>query len=291
MNGNIQHASLESLEKTCRKHGFESLHMLMVVRNPLDFIPSHWQQTIKQGGTSSLGEFALKCKADHLKIAAKISRGIPRHEFFHLTVWNYEAVKTQLLEEFETWLNLDLETLVRPSRQVINRSMTLGELEIIRRLNGIVGADTTISYRFMDELPSVVSEHMMLSHETARKVWEEAQADIEEVNSRLGATNALRFADRPQTKERKAFSFTSDQLALIADIIGQTHNRNSILRDEKRILQDANRILQDANRILDDRNQMLAADLTQAWRDPFPHLWRAYKGKLKASVKRFRSAR
>lgn len=297
--------NMKTLESLCRSAGFAKVNILIGVRDPITFAASFWQQEVKAAGYQhELEEHVNRFGHGHLRTAANICRQISESNFFYVRVFNYETHKRNILNVFEDWLQLAPSLLVRPKEQISNRSLSFGELELQKALNGLVANGAFLGSRLVYELPLIKADHHVLSPETARALWAQAEDDIATINSFLPPQEALVFTEPAGPPPPDDYTFNADQLALIARIIAEKHNA---VEDLTRQLAESPKIPPEVAAELDALKSALAeqrepvippevtaeletlqAALRRAWRDPLPHLWAAYAKKVRSGLRRWR---
>ena len=201
------------------------LSVLLFIRDPVAHGCSAYQQLIKrEGETGTLSEFFAQYQAPrHVNLVLDALESIPD---ITLKVMNYSAGKP-IIPIVEAWLGIPSNTLATPPASVVNRSLTVGELELQRQINARSGISGQLAAdRFCNELPDIPSEPVRPSLSDQEQLWERLAPEIEKVNKRVEPhARYLRQRDLCATSascEDREFHFSREQLAVIAGGLSHT---------------------------------------------------------------------
>lgn len=238
------------LVSAARAAGFDRVRILLFIRNPISHCASNYQQSIKRGGhVGTIDEQSERFNFP-LKVAAAI-KACDAEPDIELTIRNYEVARKSLLAETCAWLGIPLEALQAPAMEVVNRSLSRGELEFQRALNQVLGeSGEVLSDVLCELLPRVPAEHVLPSLAAQQRLWERLTPAMEAVNERVGREHGYR-PDIVATDENAAttFTFSLEQIGVIAKALGAEIARGRFLADGDLTLLD---------RILDAQGDMPA---------------------------------
>jgi len=127
--------------------GADRIHIIITLRPPADVLPSRWSELVKEGMTDTFDGWLRRL---YLGQGRRLARGTRRYLNQAGLVRRWAAVagpenvtvivvdgrdKNFLSDVFEQLLDLPARTLARAGTGNSNRSMTVEEAEIVRRLN------------------------------------------------------------------------------------------------------------------------------------------------------------
>lgn len=127
--------------------GADRIHVIITLRQPADVLPSRWSELVKEGMTDTfdgwlrrlyLGEGRRLARGTrrYLNQAGLVRRWAAAAGPDNVTVIIVDAQDKNFLSHvFEQLLGLPARTLSRAGSQNSNRSMTVDEAEVVRRLN------------------------------------------------------------------------------------------------------------------------------------------------------------
>jgi hypothetical protein len=209
-------AVAERLWEVAGPLGFGEVHVLLFIRNPVSLAASAWQQVTKRSG-NVLGIEDFFAKERTPEQVAQLARALRGHPGVHLTVLNYSVCKAELLEATCGWLGLDPSVLVRPAAEVINRSMTAGEIAMQLALNRVLGASARpFSIALCEQLPDVRADEFLPSLAAQEAHWRRNLPAIEEVNGFVDPDHRYSFDGREPQPQPDEFRFTRAQLEVAA---------------------------------------------------------------------------
>ena len=150
-----------------KQFGYQSIEILMFIRDPLEYAISLWQQMVKRRGET----MDLENKVQTEKIYVEVYERVPKlledlhgKENINLTIRNYNRCKDSLLEEVAQWLRVPASALVVPPFRRVNRSMTRGEIRLQMEFNRVLGiCGNLISDPLCEKLTDIEPDRMMPS--------------------------------------------------------------------------------------------------------------------------------
>ena len=177
-----QEGALARLRELARRSGFERIEILIFIRDPLDHLPSFYQQKVKREGFRGGIARLSRIYRVPARVAALL-RGADDAEEIGVTVRNYSRRRSALLAVAADWAGLPEGALAAPGKAVVNRSLTRAELNAQRIINARFGPSGRIAAdRFCEELPDIAAEHVELTRRPARRMIRRLAADIRYVN-------------------------------------------------------------------------------------------------------------
>ena len=174
----------------------ESIDVILVVRDPLDHACSVYSQLVKRHGCQkSLDEWLPNYRFTEkllstLRILTESSR-------VNLTVHHYNSVKRELLATFMSWLNIDssCQWMSTPNT-IVNRSLSLAELNLMRRLNVHLGEKSSIiGEMFVNKIPEESPATLVPSAQVAREFICKWSHHVQEINTLLPDTVNINLPD------------------------------------------------------------------------------------------------
>lgn len=214
-------------------HGFQTLRMLLFIREPVAHAASSYQQTVKRGGSSRPMEeyFASYERPAQVLALLRQFEGRPETRF---DVRNYSAHRDGLLDVVECWLEVPAGTLAMPPVEVVNRSLTGAELELQRQLNRHWGdAAGRVADALCNRLPDIPADAVRPPLEVQEALWERLAPAIGEINHRIPEPERLDRArdivDTPSADDCRHL-FTSAQLAVIAETMASLARKPTVTR-------------------------------------------------------------
>ena len=125
--------------------GFESINLLLFIREPSDHLGSAYGQSIKRGGYfGSIAEFSEKYSKHINAVRRFVQFCYDNQQQVRLSTVNYSKQGPKALEIIENWLDIPSRTLQSPKSSIVNRSMTFAELEFQKLANKKYGASARL---------------------------------------------------------------------------------------------------------------------------------------------------
>jgi len=159
----LQYLNDESLFRLLdigKKNNIE-IKFIYYIRNVLSFFISAYDQLIKRHGECrDITEWSQEATWDHLQAAKTFSKVIPKDNLY---IYSYEHSKSQLITHFMNVIGLQLTNEIiieKINSKKVNRSLTLKERELLRRINKEFGDKYSqeISDRLIYKNPNLTSE-------------------------------------------------------------------------------------------------------------------------------------
>jgi hypothetical protein len=145
-NERFSDAGDEAIERIVRELGGDRVHVVITIRALIRILPSQWQQHVRNGSrkayepwlrrvlrnsTDADAQNAFWVRHAHDRLAARWAKVVGADRV--TVVVGDEADRTMLLRTFESLLGVPAETLQAGAQ--VNRSLSLAETEVIRRVN------------------------------------------------------------------------------------------------------------------------------------------------------------
>lgn len=239
---------------------FEHVRILLLIRDPISHSCSAYQQSIKRGGNAnSLQQYIKTYNGTHTsRVVIETIRSYPNVD---LTVINYSR-KPSVIQSMSDWLGLKMGDLSLPSQSIVNRSLTITELELQRQINIRMG--TNAGHLFADLacniLPDIKPDVVRPSIADQKALWNRLAPDIEFINKVVPEVEKIdidRDMSRSDLEEDEPLSLSVEQLSLIAENICEKFNNLEALRVQVKKLREQNLALREARLALNERNAAL----------------------------------
>lgn len=242
-------------------HHFDKIEIVMLLRDPYDFIRSYYIQRVKtcdfNGSLDEyiqLNEFGLP----HLERVERIIKKCAS-EGYSLRTFQYHNSDSLLKKIIAEVTGVSGFLFTDPPLSKINRSLTEGELYLQRRLNLRLSekklAYWLFAYELVTRVPEIETRLPEASPDIQRKFHEITLPKLQSINSLLPALEAYALKQQPSAKPSAEISpdhytFTKSQLDLLADIIS-----NEILsgKHRKRPLKEFAKRIREKSRSLRSR--------------------------------------
>ena len=208
-----------------RAAGFDTISILLFVRDPMGHASSLWQQGVKRGGKTDPIESAYQAYK-FPALVSKFLRTVQPVDGFEVTLRNYSACRKSLLAETESWLGVPEGTLVAPKATRVNRSMTRAELELQMAFNAHLGkCGDLISDPLCEKLHDVDPDDIRPSVEVQQACWDRLQPPIRVVNAALPADHHYRFDVKEPPSDEGNLEFTPEQVKVFVTSICERMRR------------------------------------------------------------------
>ena len=243
----------------CKVHDIGAVEVLMFLRDPIPHAESSYQQMVKRGGSVDTVETTFTNYTQPEMVRDALTRDYgPVKVNWHL--FSYDRNKTGLLPITEAFLGLPEGTLVRGGDKAVNRSMTAGELTILRGLNAHdPAAASLLADALCNEVPEIASETVYPSTEAQQAMIDRLSGAIAEVDAMLAPSERYSVDLRPPADEAEAFTFSLRQVEVMTATLGARVQDVTIQMQIERARRQINmaQVLFDKGR-LDEADTLLA---------------------------------
>lgn len=241
------------------------IEILLFIRDPISYACSSYQQMVKRGGLSaSLSSFLTDF--DYLKQVNQALDAVEGFPNTKIKVVNYSACDA-LVPVVEEWLGIAPDSLLRPPTRIVNRSLTIGELELQRQVNLRLGSSGSgLADRLCTELPDIPADNLRPSLAEQEQLWERLVPEIDGVNNRVDPC-ARYIKERDVSSlgtvaDPQKFYFSGEQLAVVASLLVAEPEQLEKLRltaARLEALQASHEALSELHRSLRERHRSLQA--------------------------------
>ena len=114
-------ADPEAVAAAARAAGFDAIHVLLFIRNPMEHAASLWQQYLKRGGGSARIEPFFEKYAVPARVAEFLET-YGAHEQIAVTVYNYSRHRAGVLAPVSRWLGVDPDIWTTARAGTLNRT-------------------------------------------------------------------------------------------------------------------------------------------------------------------------
>jgi hypothetical protein len=207
------------------------VHVLLATRQPLEQLSSAYQQFVKRHGYTQsyshfLAQHGYRCRA--LQRAAEV---IARLEELgtRYSLFNYSALRGQISSALMTAIGLQIQGLqLNESSQIVNRSLAASELQLLQIVNALFGQRTgrRLSDALVNTLPTIPAATLTASSEEVAQIQSVNHAALAFLNCRLPGDQQLNCQPRASEAEDSELQFTTDQIAVIRDVLRETLSVN-----------------------------------------------------------------
>lgn len=215
---------LDFMFPVAKQFGYQTIEILMFIREPLEYAISIWQQKVKRSGETLEFENALQAQKNFTEIherVAKLLKNLGGNEHIRLTIRNYSRCKDSLLEEVAQWLRVPATTLVVPPFKRVNRSMTRGEIRLQLEFNRILGAcGNLISDPLCEKLTDIEPDRMMPSLGFQEIYLKDNGPALARANALIKKEDQYHLEQQKPTEETYTYLFNQEQIRVIAENIG-----------------------------------------------------------------------
>ncbi len=182
---------LDEFFDKCLSLGFDSIEVLLFVRNPIEHASSQWNQIIMNGAAvPELDEFLVRQQywrtiSEFIKICDSLS-------YVNLSVRNYTSVRKNLIEHFAKWLNVNPDAYNAVGSKK-NRSLSREEIEFRRILNKHQYPTKRVFDSLCNELPDIEPMVLMPSKSAQEEFLNSNKIELDLVNSKLESSESIRL--------------------------------------------------------------------------------------------------
>ncbi len=229
-----------------------NLHVILAVRNPGDMLSSEYHQLVKRDGLfisyeAFLERTSYRCK--HAFRALEIIEQLESKEisFSLLNFSNLGYAITRRISEI-----IGIDTLVDTHRFTtmrVNRSMSVSELQALVLVNRLYGkfAGTKLSDALVNSLPDIVSDPLLPSASSSKKIADEMKPIIHAINRRLPLSSPLVVTSDVEIESNLICPLDDSQVAIIKGAISelsQSEDRAWRAKRSSFLMKTANKILE-----------------------------------------------
>ncbi|MBW5799002.1 hypothetical protein [Halomonas elongata] len=215
----IVDGKLDSLLESLVGSHFESVNILVFIRDLVEHASSSYQQMVKRGGsTASVEDVFSRYKQPEL-VADFIDR-CQKLPGFKITIRNYSNCRKNLLDEVESWVEAPKGILEKPSVENVNRSMTRSELRLQKGVNQYLGkSGHLVSDRLCNNLPEIESEKALPSEEDQKAMLRRLEKACDYVGRHASSEHRYNNVTIPVSDDslrEDNYVFTGKQIDTIA---------------------------------------------------------------------------
>ncbi|MDN3526611.1 hypothetical protein QWY79_15170 [Halomonas sabkhae] len=213
------HGKLDDVLEQSGAGRFDSVNILLFIRDLVEHASSSYQQMVKRGGsTVDIEGMFSRYKQPEL-VSTFIDR-CRQHPNVSITILNYSNCKRSVLQSVESWLGLAPATLVTPAIENVNRSMTRSELRVQKGVNGVLGkSGHLVSDQLCNNMPDIKSEKSLPSEDIQRDMLERLKNACDYVDSHADADQRYNDVTLPVDAESLRddnYTFTGHQIDIVA---------------------------------------------------------------------------
>lgn len=209
------------LRAFCDYHDITSIKVLMFLRDPIPHAESSHQQMIKRGGRTDPIETAFETYIQPRLVRKVLTRNY-RDLPIEWHVFNYDRRKSDLLTTTEAFLGLPQGTLTRGGDRMVNRSMTAGELMVLRGLNAHdPKAAALLADALCNEVPEVPSEAVYPAHEVQQAMLKRLSGAIADVEALIDPEERYGVDLQPPGGDTGHYTFSSRQIEVMTETLGR----------------------------------------------------------------------
>jgi hypothetical protein len=213
-------ADPEAVAATARAAGFDAVHMLLFIRDPMEHAASLWQQYLKRGGGSAPIEPFFEKYAVPARVAEFLET-FGAHERITVTVRNYSRHRAGILAPVSRWLDVDPDIWTTARAGTLNRSLTVGELAFQRALNRHLGKTGAIlSDALCERLPDMPPSDLRPARALQVEAWQRLQPTMARVDAHVAEPERYRYDMRDGDADGEAPVLGAQQIEVIADAMG-----------------------------------------------------------------------
>ncbi len=207
------------------------INVLLLIRDPIPHLTSEYNQLVKRKRfVAPIEDFARRYA--HPMAVARLIEDLSRRPEYRLTIRNYRLEKDRLPAVFKEWLGLDFDLLHDPSMN-INRSLTVAEMEVLKRLNLIESCDWTFADRLCEGLPTLEVVPGYPSLDCQSETLERLAEAMAYVNGHLPPEHRYEAAPIPQpVLGLDQTTLSKSQVDILRECLAQTVERLAALSGE-----------------------------------------------------------
>lgn len=203
---------------------FESINVLLFIRDPVEHASSSYQQMIKRGGATLTIEEAFS-RYRQPELVADFIEHCKKYPKIQLTIVNYSRCKSAVLQEVESWLGIERGSLTSPAIKNINRSMTRSELRFQKALNAVLGkSGNLVSDELCNTLPDIRPEAALPGEKEQEAMLSRLSQACQYVDGFVAPEHRYQVGVVPVDKDKLNFNhydFTGEQVDVISKSLGK----------------------------------------------------------------------
>ena len=207
-----------------KQFGYQTIEILMLIRDPLEYATSLWQQKVKRKGETMEFENNVQTEIMYVQVHERVTNLLEYmdgKENIKLTIRNYNRCKDSLLEEVAQWLRVPASALVVPPFRRVNRSMTRGEIRLQMEFNRVLGiCGNLISDPLCEKLTDIEPDRMVPSLAMQETYLKIISPNLARANAFIKKEDQYRFEPQTPTEETDSYLFKQEQIRVIAENIG-----------------------------------------------------------------------
>ena len=216
------------------------VHVLLVVRNPIEQLSSVYQQLVKRHGYSQgyeefLAEHAYRCQA-----TAKAASAVETLEATGISysLFNYSALKGGVIDALTHTIGIPSELLDRPPAVPVNRSLSASELQLMLVVNALYGRSVgrSLADALVNRLPEIPSIALAMGQQSRENVVAANTGFVNALNSRLPSDAQLSLSNQPGFSGDLHCDFDAHQLQLTREILAGALSQETAWADRDRAL-------------------------------------------------------
>jgi hypothetical protein len=223
------------LETIAAEYGFDTINILLFVRNPINMAVSTLQQNIKHQGAQievlcSTQKNVNTVQKKFNKIKDFIIR-LKNCKNVTLTIRNYSYCSHRLMEEVAGWLEVPFENFGISTLKRVNRSLTFSELIFQSSMNKVLGGSAYfLSHALCERLPDVEPEKFVPPLSVQQKIWDGVKETIERLNMVIPENQRYQFDIQTPVPVPDLITFSRQQIEVMAESLA-----NEILNLRKQL--------------------------------------------------------
>lgn len=179
-------SSGEAISEITQRVDPSNVSAILFARNPLENAASSWLQAVKKAHIDTSFDDVLEKFTRPLHVARVIKNC--RAAGVDLQIWNYSEHRKDLVGVTEDWLGVERGHLILPRNTLVNRSLSVGEAELQRRINATLPAREAVKFsQFLSEnVAKVDSNTPKVGRDVLDRFFARTQKQISEVHDLLG---------------------------------------------------------------------------------------------------------
>lgn len=177
----LSSGQLKEFRSILNEHELDPI-VIAYVRNLYDFAWSGYNQLVKRHGCSiSFKDFAFSNASSALRQHLDVVDAFAS-QFTDVRVIHYDSEKSRLDLAFLEAIGLDSASIPRMSSAIVNRSLSIFELELMRRLNGVIA--NRVSTEKLSRISTAITDALIYADPEKKSFFyfdEEVYAHLEHV--------------------------------------------------------------------------------------------------------------